>query len=271
MTTLSSLPVTPPELGADARRNLILIERNRVFYSGLLGRPTARAIGALTVYASDRAPLRVRIGSGEWETVQAAVVAPFVEHQIMGAERHIHCLLIEPEHLDLAALPQALQPPAFRDHQDELAARVRLAFGELAAASSGEGCAALDFDSLFFSAPLPTRRMDPRIASAVAHICDDPAGAFSAQDGAAICKLSPSRFLHLFKAEVGVSFRNFRTWKRARSLLLHAKSPASLTDIALDIGYPDSSYFSHEIRRVYGLRPKDIVAGSRDLAFHHAG
>lgn len=271
MSPLSSLPVTPPEPGVDPRRNLILIERSRVFYSGLLGRPTARALGALTVYVSDRAPLRVRIGDGEWETMQAAVVAPFVEHQIMGAERHIHCLLIEPEHLDPAALPAALRPEAFREHQDALAERVRLAFGELSAASSTKEWAALDFDHLFFAATLPTRGMDARIAAAVTHICDDPAGSFSAQDGADICRLSSSRFLHLFKAEVGVSFRNFRTWKRARSLLLHAKSPASLTDIALDIGYPDSSYFSHEIRRVYGLRPKDIVAGSRDLAFHRAG
>ncbi|WP_309901090.1 hypothetical protein [Variovorax soli] len=38
--------------------------------------------------------------------------------------------------------------------------------------------------------------------------------------------------------------------------------------MALDTGYPDSTHFSHSIRQVYGLRPSDILAGSRRLAVH---
>jgi hypothetical protein len=32
--------------------------------------------------------------------------------------------------------------------------------------------------------------------------------------------------------------------------------------------YPDSAHFSHSIRQVYGLKPKDISAGSRRLEIH---
>ena len=39
----------------------------------------------------------------------------------------------------------------------------------------------------------------------------------------------------------------------------------TLTDVALGAGYPDSTHFSHSIRQVYGLKPKDIFAGSRKL------
>ena len=54
--------------------------------------------------------------------------------------------------------------------------------------------------------------------------------------------------------------------KRARQLLAHATSRHSLTRLAQDLGYTDSSYFSNSIRQVYGLRPKDILAGSRNLS-----
>ena len=78
--------------------------------------------------------------------------------------------------------------------------------------------------------------------------------------------LSFSRFLNLFKQEVGTPFRSFRAWKRARALLHYVTRDASLTHVALDTGYPDSTHFSHSIRQVYGLKPKDIFAGSRRLS-----
>ena len=57
-----------------------------------------------------------------------------------------------------------------------------------------------------------------------------------------------------------------RSPKRARSLLQYVvNQDSSLTDVALGAGYPDSSHFSHSIRQVYGLKPKDIFAGSRKL------
>jgi methylphosphotriester-DNA--protein-cysteine methyltransferase len=82
---------------------------------------------------------------------------------------------------------------------------------------------------------------------------------------AAEANLSPSRFLHLFKSEVGVSFRNYRAWQRARGLLEAVTRGDSLTEIALDFGYPDSTHFSHSIRQIYGRTPRSILAGSRNL------
>jgi AraC-like DNA-binding protein len=49
-------------------------------------------------------------------------------------------------------------------------------------------------------------------------------------------------------------------------VLYHVTRSSTLTDVALDVGYPDSTYFSHSIRQVYGLQPKEIFAGSRRLA-----
>jgi AraC-like DNA-binding protein len=42
----------------------------------------------------------------------------------------------------------------------------------------------------------------------------------------------------------------------------------NLAHLAQDIGYPDSTHFSHSIRRFYGLKPRAIFSGSRDLAIY---
>ena len=107
--------------------------------------------------------------------------------------------------------------------------------------------------------------LDGRIAAVVARMALEPAEVADAAKAAAGCGLSVSRFLHLFKAELGVSWRTFRAWKRARSLLPCVRSGDNLTAIALALGYPDASHFSHTIRQVTGFRPSEIVAGARSV------
>ena len=195
------------------------------------------------------------------------VVPPLVPHQIETAHRSILSLLIEPEFVDPAGLPGFLrhcgpvEAPAFVQ-------RVRALHGQLAEASGRESFDRFDFDALFFGAALPQRPLDARVREVIERINADPAAPTSAEQCAASVALSFSRFLHLFKQETGLTFRAFRAWKRARSLLRHVHQSATLTDIALDTGYPDSTHFSHSIRQVYGLRPSDILAGSRRLAVH---
>jgi AraC-like DNA-binding protein len=121
------------------------------------------------------------------------------------------------------------------------------------------------FDPLVLGGALPPRQIEPRIRRVLERMRGDPSQSVSAADSAASVGLSCSRFLHLFKDEVGASFRNVRTWKRARSLLHHVNKPANFAHLALDRGYPDSTHFSHSIRQVYGFTPRDLFAGSRRL------
>jgi len=254
--------------GNDRGERLMWITSQRVFYAGLLGAAAERSIGGLGIYLSPTGvPLRIRIGGGAWQVGELMVVPPLVPHQIATDHRSILSLLIEPEFVDPAQMPEFLQrcgpvdAPAFVQ-------RVRDVHALLAAASGRESFERFDFDTLLFDGPLAPRPLDPRIRSVIERINADPAAPASAEQCAASVTLSFSRFLHLFKQETGLTFRAFRPWKRARSLLRHVRQSATLTDIALDTGYPDSTHFSHSIRQVYGLRPSDILAGSRRLAVH---
>ena len=145
--------------------------------------------------------------------------------------------------------------------------RVRAAYRELREHHAGEFSSA-EFDTLCLGEALPQRELDPRVARAILQIGKFSGEPVTAASCATEAGLPPSRFLHLFKEETGISFRSFRAWKRARHLLHFANQDINLAHLAQDIGYPDSTHFSHSIRRFYGLKPRAIFSGSRDLAIY---
>jgi AraC-like DNA-binding protein len=249
-----------------SNERVMWITPDRVFYVGLLGAPSVRNFGAVSVYVGLDCPVSVSVDGGEWETSHVAVVQPYTPHQVAYASRNIAVIHIEPESVDMSALPKMLRHGNGAVPADEFRAHVLRCHQAIIRNGQNAVEPMLDFDTLVFGSPLASRTVDLRIAQVLDRIRRDPSSQALAQDCAEQVHLSFSRFLHLFKSEVGASFRSFRTWKRARSLLHYVVDQSTtLTDVALGAGYPDSTHFSHSIRQVYGLKPKDIFAGSRKL------
>jgi AraC-like DNA-binding protein len=249
--------------------HLMLITPDRVFYAGLLGRPRQRCPGALHVYVSIEGSLWLTSADGRDSHGELVVALPNVRHTIASEHRSAICLVIEPE---------SVKPGAFEQLSERLSGaeaplfvqRIRAAYGELRLRHHGDDISNAAFDTMCFGEALPPRSLDPRVVKSIAQIgrfCGDPVTAVSC---AAEAGLSSSRFLHLFKQETGISFRAFRAWKRARHLLHFANQDLNLAHLAQDIGYPDSTHFSHSIRRFYGLKPRAIFSGSRDLAIYRS-
>jgi AraC-like DNA-binding protein len=243
---------------------MMWITPDRVFYAGLLGAPVMHTKGATTVYVALEGLLRARIEGGEWQAGEVVVMQPYVPHEIACEGRHVLEILVEPETVDLVRLPALLRAGGAVEATD-FAAHVRSMHQRLLSHAGASGLRPVDFDLTFFGHPLACRTVDARIAAVLERLRNDPSTLAAADECAAVAKLSFSRFLHLFKEQVGAPFRSVRTWKRARSLLHHVHSAGNLVYVALDIGYPDSTHFSHSIRQTYGLKPRDIFAGSRKL------
>ncbi|MBP7334272.1 AraC family transcriptional regulator [Niveispirillum sp.] len=240
------------------------ITQDRVFYAGLLGTPCLHTQGAIIANVAIDGPLRVRVDGGDWQSTEVAIIQPHVPYEIACEGRHVLNVSIEPETVDMDRLPSLLRSCGAVAAPD-FAAHVRDVHRRLVVPGGAPGLRPCDFDPVFFGHTLPSRSLDRRITRVLDSIRNNPTGAIAAAECASLVNLSFSRFLHLFKEEVGIPFRNVRTWKRARSLLHHVHSSSNLLHVALDIGYPDSTHFSHSIRQVYGLKPKDIIAGSRKL------
>ena len=266
------------EVGSSQR--FMWITPSRIFYAGLLGSPSVRRLGAWTLYFTCDAPLRVALvndnGASEpWRDGELAIVAPYTEHRVESAGRRLPDVLIEPESIDIDRVDDPLgsllrERGGVFDATHPLAApllrRLREAHDTLATWTEPLRAMDGDFDTLVFGAPLPVRPLDPRIARALA-LLEQPDSS-SGEQLADEVHLSFSRFVHLFKDEVGAPLRTLRSWKRARSWLRYVAQNTSLTQIAHHTGYPDSAHFSRSIRRVFGLQPRDMMAGSRRLALY---
>ena len=103
--------------------------------------------------------------------------------------------------------------------------------------------------------------MDVRVQIAVALMREDLRRETSINRLARTVDLSPSRFQHLFKLEVGVSparhLRQLR-FEHARSLL--ETSLLSVKQVMAEVGIKDKSHFTREFKRAYGVTPTEYRA-----------
>jgi AraC-like DNA-binding protein len=248
-----------------ARDRFMLVGPERVFYAGLLGKPQQRLSGALTIYTAVEGKFDISIEGEPSRNTEIAVVPPFTPHSMTSEFPEICSIVIEPETVDCREL-RKLTAGSEDTAGPCMAQRVRSAYSTLQTMPRKDGFTAGEFDRLFFDTPLAPRRLDRRVARAIVRMQGQFDDALPAPDCARAANLSLSRFLHLFKDETGVPFRALRAWKRARNLLHFANQDINLARLALDLGYPDSTHFSHSIRRFYGLQPREIFSGSRRLA-----
>jgi AraC-like DNA-binding protein len=74
--------------------------------------------------------------------------------------------------------------------------------------------------------------------------------------------LSPSRFRHLFRREMGMSVQSYLRWQRLLAALRASAYGASLTEAAHAAGFADSAHLTRVCRATFGLPPARIFKHS---------
>jgi AraC-like DNA-binding protein len=112
---------------------------------------------------------------------------------------------------------------------------------------------------LDLAAPATAGVVDPRIAAATRRIREDPATTVSSRELAAEAGLSESRFLHLFRDELGTSLRRYRIWAR----LVHAGTAiaagANMTEAAVKSGFASPSHLADRFKTTFGLSASQLL------------
>jgi AraC-like DNA-binding protein len=103
-------------------------------------------------------------------------------------------------------------------------------------------------------------REDARIAAALQNLREHPDEPHALDQVARKANISPSRFLHLFKAATGVPFRRYRMWMRMGAAVRSMTAGRPLTEAALAAGFASSSHFSAAFREMFGLSPSQLTA-----------
>jgi len=98
--------------------------------------------------------------------------------------------------------------------------------------------------------------MDPRIAHVIAHMNSTIDASPSVSELASLAGLSPSRFAHLFRDEVGTPpGRYLQRLRMQRARVLLERTFLTVREVMRQVGFRDPSHFARDFRRYHGVAP----------------
>lgn len=112
---------------------------------------------------------------------------------------------------------------------------------------------------LDLAAPAAQRRIDPRIVAATQTIREHPAATISSRELATAAGLSESRFLHLFRDELGTSLRRYRLWVRLTHAGAAIAAGDNLTAAAMAAGFASPSHLADRFKTTFGLSASELL------------
>jgi AraC-like DNA-binding protein len=239
---------------AEPAPSLWHFDRGWSVFAGPLGRNAPHSHSTAVYLAGLYGKFRLRVAGSAWQSCRAAVVRAGTTYEFDIAGEPLGVLYLEPD----TGRAESLMPLMW---QAEETAGALIGDGDVSYLRSlfeqrpGLDDLRLSTDDLLgFASRRSRRAMDPRIERSLVMLQQPDADASLAQLAAA-AQLSPSRFQHVFTAEVGVPFRRYRLWQRLRTAIKEASLGATLTDAAHAAGFADQAHFSRTFRSAFGAPP----------------
>jgi len=195
-------------------------------------------------------PLTVATADGANRTARSVLIPPRLTHQLTCHGAGLVSCYLEPtsERADAGR-------NKFDDWQEGVGVRhvdeERLQF------TPSDDESALHW--LALATPAAHRRIDPRIAAAARTIRDDPTATISSRELAAAAGLSESRFLHVFRDELGTSVRRYRLWVRLTHAGAAIAAGDNLTTAAMKAGFASPSHLADRFKQTFGLSASQLL------------
>ena len=107
----------------------------------------------------------------------------------------------------------------------------------------------------------PTRRLDERVSKVLAAIRSSDELRMSIDDAAGMAFLSPSRFAHLFKQQVGLPFRRYMLWRKLTRAMLIIGRDQTISTAAHEADFSDAAHLTRTFYQMVGLPPSVLMRG----------
>jgi AraC family transcriptional regulator len=200
---------------------------------------------------------------GEWQSGRGMVVMPDVVHRYQTDGGLVAMLFVDPESTegiwlrttltdDITLVPDARVEAAAIELQRFLDRPLEaMEIGTLI-----RHCVA----SLCAGAP-PSRKLDERVTRLLKEIAESDDLRITAEDAAARIFLSPGRFQHLFKQQVGLPFRRYMLWRKLTRAMLAIGRERTLTAAAQTSDFSDAAHLTRTFYQMFGLPPSVLMRG----------
>ncbi len=207
-------------------------------------------------------PVRFRAPDEEWIECDIGVIRPNAPHLFDGCGRALAMLFLEPESREGRWLRDSLREPIAGLPRARVAAQLPalLAFREERPGAEAASRLILDVVGALAAGSPPQRRMDERIARALAYIRGHDDGRLSLEVVAREVFLSPSRLAHLFTDEVGLPFRRYLLWRKLSRAMQAFGRGATLSAAAHAAGFADSAHLTRTWHQMFGMPPSLMMA-----------
>lgn len=200
---------------------------------------------------------------GDWRTGPGIIVRHDVEHSYDGKGALGAMIFVDPESSEGVWLQTALADditvvPEARTSVCAAALRtfVEKPFEAMEIGELIRHCVL----SLCAGAP-PSRRLDERVTKVLTAIQASDELRMSIEDAAAMAFLSPSRFAHLFKQQVGLPFRRYMLWRKLTRAMLAIGKERTIAAAAHASDFADAAHLTRTFYQMFGIPPSVMMRG----------
>ena len=107
----------------------------------------------------------------------------------------------------------------------------------------------------------PSRGPDQRITEVLATIRGRDDLRMSLEEAAELAFLSPSRFAHLFKDQIGLPYSRYMLWRKLTRAMVALASERTISAAAHAADFADSAHLTRTFHQMFGMAPSALMRG----------
>jgi len=219
---------------------------------------------AIQIVISLEHPVAVCGYEENWRKGCGVVVRPDVVHSFDPSGTSWAMLFVDPESSEGLWLRTLLPEDIMIVPDARLAASVSelRTFAEQPFAGMEVGALIRHCVNALSPGPPPMRRLDPRVTTVLNRIQASDDLRVSLDSAAEMAFLSPSRFAHLFKEQVGLPFSRYMLWRKLTRAMLAIGSERTIADAAHAADFADAAHLTRTFYQMIGIAPSVLMRGT---------
>jgi len=198
-----------------------------------------------------------------WKTGRGVIIGHDVEHSYDSRDALAAMLFVDPESTEGVWLGASLQDEVTLVPERRLVACVAelKRFRDHPMESLEPGVLIRHCVQTLSAGAPPARRIDPRVTKVLRQIQQSNDLRVSLQSAAAAAFLSPSRFAHLFKQQLGLPFRRYLLWRKLTRAMLVIGREGTATAAAHAADFADAAHLTRTFSQMFGIPPSVMLRG----------